>query len=58
VLQRDLIMPTNNIDADVKSCGPGLPVLRSAQRASVVAAMKLRFTRTGATKPVPGASTY
>jgi hypothetical protein len=28
--QRDLVMPTNDLDADVKSCGPGLPVLRSA----------------------------
>ncbi len=28
-LQRDLIAPTNNADADVKSCGPDLPVLRS-----------------------------
>jgi hypothetical protein len=37
--QRDLIMPTNDIDADVKSCGPGLPVLRPSwrQRSRVVA---------------------
>jgi len=25
-------MPTNDIDADVKSCGPGLPVLRPSWR--------------------------
>lgn len=22
------VMPTNDVDADVKSCGPGLPLLR------------------------------
>jgi hypothetical protein len=51
--QRDLIMPTNDIDADVKSCGPGLPVLRPSwrQRSRVALA-------TGAIEPVPGESTY
>ncbi len=54
-LQRDLIAPTNNADADMKSCGPDLPVLRSAiARKRCRNAMKLRFTRTGAIEPVPG----
>jgi hypothetical protein len=35
---------------DAKSCGPGLPVLRPAQRVSVVAM--------GAIKPVPKESAY
>jgi hypothetical protein len=30
VLQRDFIARTNNIDVPVKSCGSGLPVLRSS----------------------------
>ena len=51
--QRDLIMPTNDIDTDVKSCGPGLPVLRSSrsQRSRVA-------PTTGAIEPVPGEITY
>jgi hypothetical protein len=35
------IMPTNNIDTDVKSCGPGAPVLApSATRGTRVVATR------------------
>jgi len=51
--QRDWIMPTNDIDADVKSCGPGAPVLALNRR------RRLRVTpMTGAIEPVPGEITY
>jgi hypothetical protein len=47
------IMPTNDCDADVKSCGPGLPELRpSRPQRSRVALV------TGAIEPVPGESAY
>ncbi len=51
-LQHDLIMRTNNVDADVKSCGPGLPVLRSAECA------ERALSQTGAIEPVPEEITY
>jgi hypothetical protein len=38
--------------ADVKSCGPGVPVLAPAQCA------ERALSQTGAIKPVPGETTY
>jgi hypothetical protein len=52
-LQRDLIAPTNNIDTDVKSCGPGIPVLMPSRSRC------LRVVpTTGARQPVPEEITY
>lgn len=49
----DSAMPTNDCDADVKSCGPGLPVLRPR------GSCPLRGRpATGTRTPIPGASTY
>ncbi len=47
------VMPTNDVDADVKSCGPGLPVLRPSGRCPLRGAQA-----TGARTPVPEEITY
>ena len=60
-LQREFFAPTNIPTRTVKSCGPGLPVLRPSrrQRLRVAHAMMFRITRTtGAIKPVPEESAY
>jgi hypothetical protein len=60
-LQRSFFAPTNIPTRTVKSCGPGLPVLRPSrrQRLRVAHAMMFRITRTtGAIKPVPEESAY
>jgi hypothetical protein len=51
-LQRDLFAPTNFPTRTVKSCGPGLPVLRSC------ATRQGALSQTGAIKPVPEESAY
>ena len=52
-LQRDLGHADEQIDATVKSCGPGIPVLMPSRRRC----WRIALT-TGAIKPVPGESTY
>jgi len=45
-------MLTNEADADVKSCGPGAPVL------ALMRDDASHHAQTGAREPVPGESTY